>query len=581
MTKKANLDPTLLRALVDTGSNAAPLEAKLELLHSMRGASAETDRDLDRHLLSVVERVRHDALELRSVHEQLGRTLEQILAPPWYLATFCKLIPGDPAQHALVVHNGVQRVVGFAEGVDPLALAAGDTIFLTHQLNSITRKADGISRSGEMATYERPAGDGRCVLRCRDEEIVADMAAPLRHTALQRGDLVRWERGARMVLEKIESSAGKRHFLEDTPLVARESVGGQDESLDLLLSILTATLLDPASAALYRLGTRNSVLMIGAPGCGKTLMARVVAAEIARISGKRCRFAVVKPAEWESPWVGETEQNIRNCFSALREATADGFCIIFLDEIESIGRTRGHAVGFHSDKSLAALLAELDGFGGRDGIAVIAASNRKDLIDPALLSRLSDFEIQVRRPTMDAARAIFAIHLAEDLPYSPNGAAAARTRDELIDAAVSRWYAPNADNHLCTVRFRDAKERRIEARELASGRTFEQVCRSARWSAFRRHAAGGPPGLQVTDIEDAISDTFARLASTLTRENLRAHLDDVPQDVDVVAVQPIARKVARPRQFLSETSPLDPLSAAERGKLNSPLPVRGKGGQGG
>jgi SpoVK/Ycf46/Vps4 family AAA+-type ATPase len=290
------------------------------------------------------------------------------------------------------------------------------------------------------------------------------------------------------------------------------------------------------------------------------------------LSGKSCRFAVVKPAEWESPWVGEAEQNIRNCFKALREAAAAGFVVLFLDEVESIGRIRGNVVGFHADRSLAALLAELDGFEGRDRIAVIAASNRKDLMDPALLARLSDCEIHVQRPDMEAARAIFAIYLAETLPYSPNGSAAPTTRRELIDTAVSRWYAPNADNHICTLRFRDGKERKIAARELSSGRTFEQVCRTARWNAYKRHVAGGPSGLCTDDINDAISDAFDRLASTLTASNVHAHLDDMPQDVDVVAVQPATRRVARPHAFLTtpETSDLPSAGRGARGDRSTP-----------
>lgn len=262
-------------------------------------------------------------------------------------------------------------------------------------------------------------------------------------------------------------------------------------------------------------------------------------------------LGVVKPAEWEDPYVGVTQQNIRNCFKALREAAQDDFAILFLDEIEAVGRIRGSAVGQHSDKFLAALLAELDGFTDRAGIAIIAATNRKDLIDPALLERLSDVEIQVKRPDQRGARSIFRIHLSESLPYSPNGPAAAATRGELIDVAVSRFYSPNADSELNSIRFRDGKTRIITARDLASGRIFEQVCRAARQRAFLRDVRGGEGGLQVEDMQNAVGNALERLASTLSPRNVYSYLADLPQDIDVVSVEPIVRRVKQPHRYLN------------------------------
>jgi len=284
---------------------------------------------------------------------------------------------------------------------------------------------------------------------------------------------------------------------------------------------------------------------------GKTLMARVAAAEVQHLSGMRCRFGVVKPGELESPWVGETQMNIRNCFKALRTAAADGCAVLFLDEIESIGRIRGGAVAQHADKFLAALLAELDGFTQRAGVAIIAATNRKDLVDPALLERLSDVEITVRRPDMRSAKAIFEIHLPESLPYAASGSAASETRREIIEIAVSRLYSPNADNELCSIRFRDGKTRTVMARELVSGRLLEQICRAACHAAFLRDLRDSEPGLRTADIQDAVSDAMERIASTLSPRNAHAYLADLPQDVDVVSVERIVRKVPRPQRYLN------------------------------
>jgi SpoVK/Ycf46/Vps4 family AAA+-type ATPase len=258
---------------------------------------------------------------------------------------------------------------------------------------------------------------------------------------------------------------------------------------------------------------------------------------------------VVKPGEWEDPFVGVTQQKIRATFRALREAGEEGFAVLFLDEIEAMGRHRGSAVGHHSDKFLAALLAEFEGFKGRGNVAIIAATNRKDLLEPALLERF-EIEIPVRRPDMRGAKSIFGIHLPASLPYSPNGTAAEDTRREMIETAVSRFYSPNADNDLCTLRFRDGKTRLVTARDLASGRVFEQVCRAACKAAFLRPAEGEEDGLRLEDMQNAVSDAMERLTHTLTVRNVHIYLPDLSTDLDVASVEPVTRKVTRPQRYL-------------------------------
>ena len=353
-------------------------------------------------------------------------------------------------------------------------------------------------------------------------------------------------------VRKIEIESARRYLLDEVPNLPLDSVGGQEANLDALLSALTTVLVEPAKAAAYHLTGRNSILMCGPPGCGKTLMARVAVSEIARLTGKKCRFAVVKPAEWESPWVGQTQENIRQFFQSLREVGEDGFAVVFMDEIECIGRIRGAAASHHSDKFLAALLAELDGFADRRNVAIICATNRKDLLDSALYERLSDLEIGVGRPDLWGARAIFHIHLPDSLPFHPNGEMSKSTRENLIDHSVSKFYSPNAGNELCTLRFRDGKQRIIVARELASGRLFENVCRTARRSAFLREVRGGTAGVQLSDMQDAVSQTLERMRTTLTIHNAHAYLTDLPQDVDVVSVEPIVRKVKQPHKYLNQ-----------------------------
>jgi proteasome-associated ATPase len=384
-------------------------------------------------------------------------------------------------------------------------------------------------------------------VRWRDEEVLVDLSARLAHTELAAGDRVRWDRGAWLALEKIENVATQQYLLTEIPRVERSQIGGQDEALDQLCGALTTVLIDAARAGRYGLSGRQTVLMIGPSGVGKTLMARAAVTEISRLSDRPCQFAVVKPGEWESPWVGETEQNIRRCFRALRQAAERGPAVLFLDEIEAISRIRGGSVGQHADRFLSAFLAEVDGFSPRDGVAIICATNRKDLVDPAVLERLSDIEIPVRRPNLRAARAIFAIHLPESLPYQDPEA---ETRDALIEAAVSRFYSPNAEGgELCRLHFRSGTGRVVSARELMSGRLIEQVCRAMARTAFWRDVNGGTAGIGTADLDTALADTLDRLRTTLTLRNAQAYLDDLPQDNDVVRVEPIVSRVAHPHRY--------------------------------
>jgi len=504
--------------------------------------SADGGRQLDHLLFEQLARMHTGLMAAQATQLELREMLEQLDSPPWHPALFLHPVTTPLGPRAMVLSGGARQIVALADGIDLDSLGVGEEVFLGKELNVVAgRSPYGTPQCGETAFFERVTADGRCVLRWRDEEVVVDAAAALRAATLKSGDQVRWDRAAWMAFEKIDAAAGRRFLLTEVPAVGREQVGGQEGNLDALLSALTASLVAPEKAALYGIGGRQSVLMVGPPGCGKTLMARAAAAEVARIGGRRCRFGVVKPAEWESPWVGETQQNIRNCFKALREA-GDGYAVLFLDEIESVGRIRGGASNQHGDKFLAALLAELDGFTGREGIAIIAATNRKDLVDPALLERLSDIEIQVRRPDMRGARAIFDIHLPETLPLQAD-------RQEIVETAVSRFYSPNADNELCTLRFRDGKTRTVVAREVASGRIFAQVCRAACQAALLRDVRDGEPGLRIADMEHAVTDAMERLASTLSLRNVHAYLSDMPQDVDVVSVEPVVRKVLRSHRY--------------------------------
>jgi proteasome-associated ATPase len=556
MTLRAD-EPSLaeiawFEAVVNRRGGGLGAEQRMEMLARCRAESPERSARLDQMLLGELDHRDQGLREASADLDKLKEIIDKLTAPPWHTGVFLGAVETEHGPRPMVQFGSGRHVVNLGEGVSLDKLLPGDEVFLNQDFTVLARRSPfGVPQVGETAVFERVTEDGRLVVQSRDEELIVRAAGVLDVQSLKSGDLVRWDKGSWMAYERVQRAAGRRYFVDDVPDARPDQVGGQRGSLQTLLGALKARLVAPELARLYGLEGQETILMIGPPGCGKTLLARVAAAEIARTSGKKCRFAVVKPGQWEDPYVGVTQRNIRDCFEALGEAAKDGFAVLFLDEIETVGRLRGASSNLHGDKFLGALLAELDGFAGRDGVAIIAASNRKDLVDPALLQRLSGIEINVNRPDRRGAKEIFGIHMSAAIPYNPNGEAAGETREEIIDLGVSQLYTPNGENELCTLRFRDGVTRTVAARELASGRVIEQICRDARRSAFQRHVDGGEPGLTVDDMSEAVSVALDRLATTLTPGNAHAYLFDLPQDADVVAVDAAARPAGRSHRYLN------------------------------
>ena len=333
-------------------------------------------------------------------------------------------------------------------------------------------------------------------------------------------------------------------MLEAPGELDRSMIGGLGATFQALYEAVALGLLAPDAAQMLAIGEPPSALLYGPPGCGKTLLARTLAAVLQEETGRRCHFAVVRPGEFKSPYVGETEARIRACFAALRRtAKDDEIVVLFLDELDSIGRIRGGASSQHADSALGALLVEMSGFETRGNVAIIAATNRKELLDPAVVSRFQDVDLPVGRPNRRAADAIFRIHLPESVPFADTGEE--DPRGAAVAAAVSALYAPNAGNAIARIRLRDGTTRDVEARELVSGRLISQLVRSAKRRALARHHRGGELGIVSEDLQIAVADAVADLAHLLTPENARAQLGDLPQDVDVVRVEPLRPRVAR------------------------------------
>ncbi len=554
----SEIDTEILAGLLQrVQGSGAEFDACLQSIRAQRGRSGGKIQAVDRLLVGQIaarneniSSLVHDLREIGNAQAQLAELVDRLTAAPWFPAVFLRLVPTANGRLAEIFHGEQRRLVQLSADIDPDALVRGQIVYLSAKRNIVMDVASGETpETGEIATVARVLDDGRLALRDRDEEVFVHAAQRVHDANIGVGDQVRWNRDVKFAFEPVQDSASDELFVEQY-LSAKpaQRLGGLGQKVQQAVSLFTQSIANPELATRYGITGGQTLLLHGPPGNGKTSIARIVGAALAAATGKRCRFASVKGAQLESPWVGTTQANVRTLFRELRRG--DEPTVVFLDEVESIGRHRGGIGGQHSDKFLASWLAEIDGLERRGMIGIIASTNRKDLVDQALLERLSGMDLFIGRPGLEAAREIFAIHLPPALPYGPNGAAAEHTRNEIIDTAVNRLYSPNADNVVAELRLRDSSSRSVSAREMLSGRTIEQLCVQAKRSAFRRHAEGGRHGVRVADMEDAIADALERLATTLTPANAHTLLGDLPQDLDVVAVEPVHRKIVAHRHLL-------------------------------
>lgn len=565
---EAAFSPQVAELLQTLAGAACAAQEKAQYLAEVRRRSPEIGQQLDAYFWGRIDSLHHGLTTARQEQQELKSVLDQLMAPPLFPAVYLGATrltsPQQPAGQkpievagAVVQHGSSRRHVALMLGLQEQSLQIGDEVLLNADLSAVIAKSPCPPPPyGDKAVVDQVLDGNRLLIRAGGEERVIGVAAALRAEPWRSGDAVRWDRSAALAFERLARDEGREFLLESVEDLPLGQVGGLSPVRDELISVLTLALSAAEIARRYGLDGQRTILLEGPPGVGKTMLAKIAAAEIQRRLGRPCSILVVKPGQFEDPYVGVTQQRIRECFAALRQA--DGFGLLFLDEVESIGRARGSggSVGFHSDKFLAALLAEIQGFQssraeGQPPTALIAATNRIDMLDPALVERMQ-VRLRIPRPDLRAAREIFDIHLPPELPYSPNGEQAGHTRRQMIERAISLLYGPNAAAALCTVRFRDNTQRVISARELASGRCIEHISRCARQTAAYREVHGGEAGLRLSDIEQAVAETVENLAASLTRGSIHQYLSDLRQEVDVVAVEPIVRRVSRPHRFIND-----------------------------
>ncbi|MFA9445271.1 proteasome ATPase [Egicoccus sp. AB-alg6-2] len=482
-------------------------ERLLETKGKLQGALAQNDK------LSETLRAARDQLA------QMREEVERLAAPPQSYATY--LGKADEADTVTVMVSGRKLEVGISPEIDLDALRTGQEVLLNESMNVVA--AGAFESRGELMVIAELLGDGRAVvLGHTDDERVIHLADPLRDLPLKAGDSLLVDTRSNTAVERIPKAEVEQLVLEQVPDISYEQIGGLKEQVEAIRDAVELPYLHADLFVEHELRAPKGILLYGPPGCGKTMIAKAVANSLAqRVRDKtgrqdvRSYFLNVKGPELLNKYVGETERQIRLIFQRAREKSAEGFpVIVFFDEMESLFRTRGSGVSSDVETTIVPqLLAEIDGVESLKDVVVIGASNREDMIDPAILrpGRL-DVKIKVDRPGTEAAREIFGIYLHERLPLHPDeisthGDAATAVR-AMIDRTVDKMYAADRDNEFLEVTYANGEKEVLYFKDFNSGAMIENVVARAKKYAIKRVLADGPKGLSTDDLLRAIRDEF-------------------------------------------------------------------------
>ena len=378
---------------------------------------------------------------------------------------------------------------------------------------------------GQVVTIHEVLDDSRVVLVLHgQEQRVARLAEPLRGENVRVGDAVLYDTRSGFVLEIVPEAEVEDLVLEEVPDISYADIGGLQGQIEAIRDSVELPYLHPELFREHHLRPPKGVLLYGPPGCGKTLIAKAVAASLARQSARlrgqtdtRCYFLNVKGPELLDKYVGETERQIRLIFRRAREHASSGApVVVFFDEMDSLFRTRGSGLSSDVETTIVPqLLAEIDGVERLDNVIVIGASNREDMIDPAILrpGRL-DAKIRIDRPDENAARDIFGKYLTPDLPLAEDelethGGSRQATVAAMIDDVVTRMYARTPENRYLELCYADGGREVLYFADLASGAMIQNVVDRAKRSAIKDLLAGGARGLTRRHLVDALATEFA------------------------------------------------------------------------
>lgn len=451
--------------------------------------------------------------------ETFREEVEKLSQPP---ASFGVYLGTNDDGTVDVVSAGRKMRVNVAPDIDPSRFRRGGEIILNEALNVVEVLEP--DRVGEVVKVKEHLGEDRVVVVGHgDEELVASLATSLRGVTIRAGDALLMDPRSNLVLEKLPKEEVEELVLEEIPDVSYDDIGGLEEQIEAIRDAIELPFLYAELFAEHELEPPKGVLLYGPPGCGKTLIAKAVAKSLAdKVRERTGRqdahsyFLNIKGPELLNKYVGETERQIRQIFQRAKERSKEGLpVIVFFDEMDSIFRTRGTGISSDVESTIVPqLLSELDGVETLKNVIVIGASNREDLIDPAILrpGRL-DVKIRIDRPNPQQAVEIMGKYLHADVPIHPEEVAGAggdlkAAAMRMIQQTVDRMYAQSDENRFLEVTYTSGDREVLYFKDFDSGAMIENIVRRAKKEAIKRFLSTGEKGIKLEDLFLAIREEF-------------------------------------------------------------------------
>ena len=454
-------------------------------------------------------------LQLLSLRDQV----EQLGAPPSGFGIFLDLYEDD----ADVLINGKKMRVTISPEIDRNQLSSGREVVLNESLNIIS--IHGFEIAGEIVKLKNLLdNNSRAVVIGRaDEERVVRIAESLSDVSIKTGDSLLLDSKSGFVYEKIPKSEVEELVLEEVPDVNYEDIGGLGAQIEQIRDAVELPFLHKDLYAEHQLKAPKGILLYGPPGCGKTLIAKAVANSLAKkVTEKtgnkdgKSYFLNIKGPELLNKYVGETERHIRLIFQRARDKASEGTpVIVFFDEMDSLFKTRGSGVSSDVENTIVPqLLSEIDGVEGLENVIVIGASNREDMIDPAILrpGRL-DVKIKIQRPNAQGAAEILSKYLTSDLPINEDDLALHKgdrqaTIKTMIDKAVEQMYTESDQNRFIEVTYVNGDKEILYFKDFSSGAMLENIVSRAKKAAIKEFLSNKKKGIRVEHLISACLEEF-------------------------------------------------------------------------
>ncbi len=516
--------------VADDVSNVVVLQDELRILRRRLQDAPKRVRTLEERLLEVKgqlaramsqnERLASTLREARERIAGLREEVEKLTSPPSGYGT----VLGTNEDGTIDVYTSGRKMRVEAHPDLDETLDRGTEVVLNEAMNVV--KARPSIAGGSIVTIVELIDEHRCVVSGRaDEERVVMLGEALQGVLLRQGDAVRVDNAYEVALEKLPRPEVEHLALEEVPDVSYSDIGGLATQIEAITDAVELPFLHADLFIEHELPPPKGILLYGPPGCGKTLIAKAVANSLATKvrearggdGDAKSYFFNIKGPELLNKYVGETERQIRLVFQRAREKSEEGWpVIVFFDEMESLFRTRGTGISSDMESTIVPqLLAEIDGVETLKNVIVIGASNREDLIDPAILrpGRL-DVKIKIERPDAEAAHSIFSQYMTSDLPIandvveSLGGGDPEKAVLAMIEQTVEEMYLEDPRNQFLEITYQNGDKEITYFKDFSSGAMIENIVRRAKKLAIKRLLDTGAKGMRPEDLVDAVYQEF-------------------------------------------------------------------------